>query len=88
MCKMTRFEFMLEGIGNAMQVVALVVVVWWGSHLFPAQKPKGSATAGTDMFWELHDRYFPAHYLQDGRVTCTEEQAVKELEKLGWRIER
>jgi len=40
------------------------------------------------MFWELHDRHFPTHYLQDGRVTCTEEQAAKELEKLGWIVER
>jgi hypothetical protein len=88
MCKMTRREFMLESTGNALQVAALVLIVWWGSHLFPAPESRDSVAEGTDMFWELHDRHFPTHYLQDGRVICTEEQAAKELEKLGWRIER
>jgi hypothetical protein len=87
MCKMTRFEFMLEGAGTALQVAALVLVVWWGSHLFPAQESKGSVAAGTDMFWELHDQHFPTHYLQDGRVICSEEQATEELEKLGLKVD-
>lgn len=78
-----------EILGTALLVAMLFLIMMWGSKSFPAHhESKNELAAGTDMFWELHDRHFPTHYLQDGRVTCTEEQAAKELEKLGWIVER
>lgn len=74
--------------------VAVFLLTVWLAVLIRNQEPrhshkvKNELAAGTDMFWELHDRHFPAHYLPDGRVTCTEEQAIIELEKLGLKIER
>jgi hypothetical protein len=67
----------------------LALIVVWGAKSFPAHhESENELAAGTDMFWELHDRHFPTHYLQDGRVTCSEEQATIELEKLGLKIAR
>lgn len=65
-------------------LIACLVMVMW-----PAAHAKDRVGVGTDLFWQYHDDLFPSHYLPrsdawpNGRVICSEAQAVKELNRAG-----